>query len=129
MRKSRSKFDNVLDEIHKGIDSSSLKQIERINDNVIRDALNAMKAKKSDAMFDISSDCYIHGPPELVKHLTFLMRTFLTHGCVPKFVLLCTLLPLVKDKLGDATASDNYRAIASGCLLLKLVDLVVSQLE
>ena len=27
------------------------------------------------------------------------------------------------------TASDNYRAIASGCLLLKLIDLVVLQLE
>ena len=35
----------------------------------------------------------------------------------------------MKDKLGDATASDNYRAIASGCLLLKIVDLIVLQLE
>ena len=35
----------------------------------------------------------------------------------------------MKDKLGDITVSDNYRAIASGCLLLKLIDLVVLRLE
>ena len=44
-------------------------------------------------------------------------------------MLLCTLLPLVKDNLGDITASDNYRAIAGGSLLLKLLDIVVLQLE
>ena len=38
-------------------------------------------------------------------------------------------MPLVKDKFGDITNSDNYRAIASGCLLLKLLDLVVLLLE
>ena len=42
---------------------------------------------------------------------------------------MCTLLPLVKDNLADITSSDNYRAIAGGCLLLKLIDLVILLLE
>ena len=54
---------------------------------------------------------------------------YLAHGSVPFIILLCTLLPLVKDNLGDSTSSDNYRAIAGGCLLLKLIDLVVLMLE
>ena len=51
------------------------------------------------------------------------------HGSVPEFILLCTLIPLVKDNLGDITNSDNYRAIAGGCLLLKLIDMVILLLE
>ena len=39
------------------------------------------------------------------------------------------LLPLVKDNLGDSSSSENYRAIASGSLLLKLLDLVILILE
>ena len=54
---------------------------------------------------------------------------FVSHGSVPLFVLLCTLIPLVKDNLGDITASENYRAIAGGSLLLKLLDIVILQLE
>ena len=80
-------------------------------------------------MFDIQSDCIINGLPELISHLTSLVRTFILHGSVPYFILLCTLLPLVKDNLGDSTSSENYRAIASGSLLLKLLDLVILILE
>ena len=88
-----------------------------------------MRAKKNDAIFNIASDFYLNGPSELIPHLTKLVKTFLSHGRVPFVILLCTLLPLVKDNLGDRTSSDNYRAIAGGCLLLKLIDLVILQLE
>ena len=37
--------------------------------------------------------------------------------------------PIVKDGLGDITSSENYRAIAGGCLLLKILDLVILLLE
>ena len=75
-----------------------------------------MKAKKSNALFDISSDFYLRSPPVIVKHLTYLICSFISHGSVPRVILLCTLLPLVKDNLGYVTTSENYRAIASGCL-------------
>ena len=58
-----------------------------------------------------------------------LIKSFISHGSVPHFVLLCTLLPLVKDNLGDITSSTKYRAIASGNLLLKLLDIVILLLE
>ena len=88
-----------------------------------------MKANKRDAIFDTISDCYIHGPPQLLSHLALLVRLCLQHGSVPNFILLCTLTPLVKCSLGDITSSDNYRAIAGGCLLLKLIDIVILLLE
>ena len=88
-----------------------------------------MKGNKSDALFDFQSDCLIDGPPEVVTHLTNMIRLFISHGQVPDMILLCTLLPLVKENLGDLTLSDNYRAIAAGCQLLKLLDFVIPILE
>ena len=70
-----------------------------------------------------------NGPHALNLHITNLLKTFVVHGAVPYFVLVCTLLPLVKDKLADTTSSQNYRAIASGSLLLKLLDIVILLLE
>ena len=73
--------------------------------------------------------CFINSPPELVKHLTSLTKLYLVHGFVPSAILVCTLSPLIKDNFGDLVSSDNYRAIAGGCLLLKLLDLVILLLE
>ena len=38
-------------------------------------------------------------------------------------------MPLVKNNLADKTSSENYRAIAGGSLLLKLLDIVILILE
>ena len=39
--------------------------------------------------------------------------------------MLSTLIPLVKDKLGDICASKNYRSIAMSSLVLKILDWVI----
>ena len=124
------KLENVSDGINAKITGdSAAAQIDRVNETSVGEALKLMKANKQDALFDIVSDCFINGPPELLTHLTNLLKLFISHGSVPFFVLLCTLIPLVKDNLGDITASENYRAIAGGSLLLKLLDIVILQLE
>ena len=122
-------LDQVSERINSGINTTSKAQLDRIDENLIKSALKKMKSNKRDAVFDTVSDCYSNGPPELVFHLTKLVRMYLSHGNVPYFILLCTLLPLVKDKFGDITSSDNYRAIAGGCLMLKLLDIVILLLE
>ena len=94
----------------------------------MREALKKMKTQKSDAIFDTVSDFYINGPDNLVAHLTALVKLYLQHGSVLYFILLCTLVPLVKDNMGDITLSDNYRAIAGGSLLLKLLDTIFLRL-
>jgi hypothetical protein len=124
-----NKFENVCNEVLDGVNFQSETQLIRVTEDLVKSTIDQMKAKKNDAIFDISSDFYLNGPPELISHLTRLVRLFLSHGIVPYIILFCTLLPLVKDNLGDITSSDNYRAIAGGCLLLKLIDLVVLMLE
>ena len=109
--------------------SWSMIDADRITVDVVREALKKMKNNKSDAQFNIQSDCLTQGPDLLVEHLTNLLKCFVVHGAVPYFTLICTLLPLVKDNLADITSSENYRAIASGSLLLKLLDTLILLLE
>ena len=84
---------------------------------------------QSDVLYNFSSDCLTNCPPDLVPHLVNMFKSFCVHGCVPFFLLVCTLVPIVKDNLGDLAASSNYRAIAISALLLKLFDWVVLLLE
>ena len=100
--------------------------VDRITVDTVNRALKQLKAGKGNA---IQSDCFNNGPPALATHLTSLLKAFIIHGRVPYFLLICTLLPLVKDNLANITSSDNYRAIASGSLLLKLLDTLIIVLE
>ena len=53
------------------------------------------------------------------------MKSYLIHGHVSDFLLISTLLPIIKDKLGDTTVSSNYRSIAISSLVMKLFDWVI----
>ena len=122
-------FENLCYDVDQEVAEDSFSLVNKIDNELIRKALKIMQAKKADAIFNFQSDCIMNGPPALIMHLPNLVKSILTHGVVPSFLLLCTLLPLVKDNLGDITSSENYRAIASGSLLLKLIDIVILLFE
>ena len=124
-----SEFDDTQSRILNSLNKQSQLKLERINDDVIKKAISLLKPNKRDAIYDMSSEYYLNAPSELITHLRKLMQLFFSHGFVPKTLLLCTLVPLIKDNLGDPTSSENYRAIAGGCLILKLIDLVILILE
>ena len=115
--------------LNEDVTNDSIKDANRITEDVVKKALNMMKQGKSDALFQYNSDCLIKAPEELFPHLVNMFRTFVIHGNVPSFLLWCTLIPLIKDSLGDLASSDNFRAIAISALVLKLFDLVILQLE
>ena len=124
-----AEFEQLRGRINAGVEQSSLAQVELITPGLVQEALKSLKKSKNDAIFSFQSDCLINAPGALAEHLADMIRAFLIHGAVPQFLLVCTLLPLVKDKLADITCSDNYRAIASGSLVLKLLDAVILLLE
>ena len=116
-------------DISKSVGAESLIDADKVTPELVRKALKQMKNGKNDSLLDIQSDCLTSGPDSLTSHLASLFKTFIIHGYVPSFLLTCTLLPLVKDNLADITSSNNYRAIASGSLLLKLLDIIILLLE
>ena len=122
-------FVKMAEGVSSSVGQDSITDVNRITVNIVMKALKLMKNGKNDSIFDFQSDCLTCGSEELAKHLTNMLRSFVSHGTVPYFILVCTLLPLVKDNLADITSSDNYRAIASDSLLLKLLDIVILLLE
>ena len=122
-------IDLLTSKVEDKIDISSLDVVNRIDVSCVKSAVQQMKSKKRDSTYDVTSDMYKSGPDIFFDHLSTILRQSLLHGALPHIVLLCTLTPLLKDSLGDITKSDNYRAIAGGCLLLKVLDLVVLNME
>ena len=54
-----------------------------------------------------------------------MMKCFLIHGHVSQVLLLATMVPLIKNKLGDSETSDNYRSIALSSVILQIFDWIV----
>ena len=112
-------------EIDKGINANSLVHVEKITPQIVKNAVKQLNSNKTDPKFDFSSDCFKNAPDQLFEHLANIFKIFLIHGHVSLFILLSTLVPLIKDKLGDHCASKNYRSIAISSLLLKIFDWVI----
>ena len=113
---------DVLKEVENKIDSSSIEDVKLVTPDIVRKAAKNLMDSKSDPELSFSSDCIKNGTPELFEKLAAAMQSFLVHGHVTHYLLLATLVPLVKDKLGNLNSSKNYRTIAISSLVLKLFD-------
>ena len=91
-------------------------------------AVKKLKSSKNDLIYLISSDCLKNAPEVLFIHLSKIIRCFIYHAHVSKFLLISSLIPLVKDKFGDITVSRNYRTIAISSLICKLIDIIIIDL-
>ena len=47
------------------------------------------------------------------------------HGYMPSGILETAIIPIIKNKKGDVTNSDNYRPIAITCVLSKIIELLI----
>ena len=95
----------------------------------MKGAADKLKSGKSDPVYSYSSDCFKHGPDNLYEQLSIILQSFAIHGHVSQPLLLSTLIPLVKDKLGNINSSKNYRSVAISSLVIKLIDWVILLLE
>ena len=57
-----------------------------------------------------------------------MIKSFLVHSHIPLFMLLSTLVPIIKDKLGSIGVSKNYRSVCITSLILKQVDWIIVDL-
>ena len=112
-------------DIEAGLGQHAHEEIDKINFRTIKEALSRIKPNKSDPVWDFSSDFLKEGPDILIFHLEKMLKCSLIHGHVSEILLLATLVPLVKDKLGDLCSSKNYRSIAISSLVLKLLDWII----
>ena len=79
-------------------------------------------------VFQFKSDAFKEGTDSLSGPLAELIKSFIIHGYIPDIFLVCTLIPIIKNKRASSLTSDNYRLIASTSLILKTFDGVLLEL-
>ena len=107
------------------IKDSCIEEVIKVTPEVVRRAASHLRTNKSDPAYNYSSDCFKNAPDVFYRHLSDIFQEFLIHGHVSSILLISTLVPLVKDKLGDICVSSNYRSIALSSLVLKIFDWVI----
>ena len=125
---SHNDADAIIDierEVQSRVNQSHVKDVEKVTPDLVKEAVKHLKNNKSDPTYSFSSDCIKNGPDTLYQHLSSALQSFLVHGHVTLFLLLATLVPIIKDKLGSISSSKNYRSIAMSSLILKLLDWII----
>ena len=92
------------------ITASSTDDVQEITPNIVQEAINLLKRNKTDPVLDFNSDCIKIAPFAFCEILAIIFRHFVTHGHVSSFLMISVLIPIIKDKLGDISSSDNYRS-------------------
>ena len=118
----------MLDEVEASINVKSLDEVDLVTTDVIDNVVKEIKSNKKDPVFAFNSDCIKHAPASLHHHLVNIIKSFLIHGHVSNILLVATIIPLLKDKIGNIECSDNYRSIALSNVILKIFDWIVMTL-
>ena len=118
-------IEHLSNGIHRDINEESMREVLKINSEVIKEAMEKLKPNKLDPIHDFTSYFLKNTPDILYEQLALVLKSFLIHGHVTESLLLATLVPIVKDKLDDLCSSKNYRSIAISSLILKLLDWVI----
>ena len=118
----------IQERVESAVNNSHLDAFLKITPDLLKEATGKLKPGKSDPVFSFS-DCYKNATMSLFEHLSAVLKCCAVHSHVSQVLLLSTLVPLVKDKLGNINSSKNYRSVAISSILLKLIDWVIILLE
>ena len=97
----------ISSEIESRISDKCCEEVERVTPSLVKEAVKHIKPNKSDPVFDFTSDCIKNAPDSLFQHFSEIIRSFLIHSHVSSILLLSTLVPLTKDKLGSICSSQR----------------------
>ena len=115
----------VLHHLNTKINCESVTKVEQITPILVKEAISKLKNDKTDPLYHFNSDCIKNAPPILCELLAKLFKMYLIHGHISSVIMVSTVIPLIKDKLGDITSSNNYRSIALSSLVLKFFDRII----
>jgi len=125
-----SDFQKTTEEL---LQYNSVGSISFIDIATINVCIGSLKYRKMHGRDGISNEYIIHSPPVLSVHLSVLFNSFLRHGFVPSDYCFGVILPLLKNKHGDASKLDKltctvallYHALSRNCLKCFIVWLTV----
>ena len=118
----------ITEEVDRKITVESLSDVNKVTIEEVKKAAAALKSGKGDPVYSFSSDCLKVESNILSDYTAVIIRSFLLHNYIPQFMLISTLVPIIKDKLGSINLSKNYRSVCITSLILKQFDWIVISL-
>ena len=118
----------ISQELEEKITIDCLDDVNRVTAEEVKKAAANLKPGKGDPTFSFSSDCLKIDSDVLAEYTAMMIRSFLIHGHIPMFMLLSTLVPIIKDKLASINVSKNYRSVCITSLILKQIDWITVNL-
>ena len=103
-------------EVERSINHVHINDVMKMTPTVVREAVGKLKSGKSDPVHTFSSDCIKVDSDRLVELLSIIIKWYLIHGHVTRYLLLATFVPIINDKLGSFNCSKNYLSIAISSL-------------
>jgi len=82
-----------------------------------------LKKGKASGVDSFSLEHFIHAHPLIITHLTKLFNLLIRHGYVPNLFGEGVIVPLLKDKNGDVSSSENYRGITINSVIAKIFEM------
>ena len=97
----------VSEQVQLRVGDYSLQDVAKVSPSIVKEAASKLRTGKSDPVFSFSSDCIKVESEKLADLLTIIIQCYLIHGHVTRFLLLATLVPIIKDKLGSINSSNK----------------------
>ena len=91
-----------------------------IDVQTVQNCVNNLKNNKASGSNGICSEHLKYAGPNLLVHICLLFNALLRHAFVPSGFCFGLIVPLLKDKHGDASKVDMYRGITLSCVISKL---------
>ena len=114
--------DFVLDHANMPDNVSEI-SVECIDSCIIR-----MKLGKAGGLDGIESEHLSYAHPILISLIRTLFNAMLQHSYVPNKFGIGVMIPLIKDKNGDATSMNNYRGITLSPAISKLFEMCLLEM-
>lgn len=99
--------------------------LQHINVEVIDKCLRGLKLGKASGPDGLNVEHLVHAHPKLIVLFKALFRSIALHCYVPAEFGKGIIIPLIKNKCGDASSPDNYRAITLIPVISKLFERVI----
>jgi exonuclease III len=96
-----------------------------LQESEVKIAIEKLKSDKCAGMDGLQSEHFKFANNIIVQLLTNLFNSMLAHGYLPQALMDTCITPIIKDKKGLVTSSDNYRPIAITSVASKILELVL----
>lgn len=91
----------------------------------LEEVVKHLPANKAIGADGIPGEVYKFAPRRLLVLISIFLSACFNHQYIPEIIMKVIVIPLLKNKLKDPSASDNYRPIAIATSFSKVIELVM----